>query len=186
MLRRTLAVAPLIALAVASSTLAAQSVLPKQQVLSVQPISSIVGFYSAEYERVVGQSLTLGLGASYLNGFVGDNSAEDPRYMSTEAKLRFYPGAQPLRGFSFGVTGGFTHVSSRTYAYCDLGTCTPDRSSASGPSVGFQLDYGWLLGKNENFAVALGAGGKRLFINDDDTNATLAYPTARISVGFAF
>lgn len=185
MLRRTYAVAPLIALAVASGTLGAQSVLPKQQVLSIQPISSIVGFYSGEYERVVSQSVTLGIGASYLDNFLGDNSAEDPHYLSTEAKLRFYPGARPLTGFSFGVTAGFTQVSSRDN-FCDFSTCTHDRSSASGPSAGFQLDYGWLLGRNENFAVALGAGGKRLFISDHDTNATLAYPTARISVGMAF
>lgn len=185
MLRRTFAVAPLIALAVAASALDAQTMLPKQQVLSVQPISSIVGFYSGEYERVVSQSVTLGIGASYLDNFLGDNSAEDPHYLSTEAKLRFYPGAQALRGFSFGVTAGFTQVSSRD-AFCDFSTCTNERSSASGPSAGFQLDYSWLLGRKENFAVALGAGGKRLFINSKDTNATLAYPTARISVGMAF
>ena len=185
MLRLQFAVAPLVALALASTALEAQTALPKQQVLSIQPISSIVGFYSGEYERVVSQSVTLGVGASYLDNFLGDNSADDPHYLSTEAKLRFYPGALPLRGFSFGVTAGFTRVSSHD-TFCDAGGCTNDRSSASGPSAGFQLDYSWLLGRKENFAVALGAGGKRLFISDHDTNATLAYPTARISVGMAF
>jgi hypothetical protein len=184
MLRLQFAVAPLVALAVASTALDAQSAIPKQQVLSIQPISSIVGFYSGEYERVVSQSVTLGVGASYLDNFFGENSGDDPHYLSTEAKLRFYPAAQPLRGFSFGVTAGFTRVSSHE-TVCDFG-CNTTRSTASGPSAGFQLDYSWLLGTKENFAVALGAGGKRLFISDQDTNATLAYPTARISVGMAF
>jgi len=187
---RTLSATALLAIGVATAAaptvLRAQSIAPKQQVLSIQPISSIVGFYSAEYERVVGVSTTLGIGASYLDEFLGDDGNDNPHYFSTEGKFRFYPGAQPLTGFSFGGTIGYTRVSDEQASFCDVGGCTSSRESASGPSVGFQLDYSWLLGKNQNFAVSLGAGGKRLFISDDDTNATLAYPTARISVGIAF
>lgn len=49
--------------------------------------------------------------------------------------------------------------------------------------------YQWLLGLQRNFAVALGAGAKAIFINDKDFSSAdfiARYPTARISVGYAF
>jgi hypothetical protein len=50
------------------------------------------------------------------------------------------------------------------------------------------LDYNWLVGAQKSFYVGLGAGAKRVFISDKDVsdNATVMYPTARISVGWAF
>ena len=60
--------------------------------------------------------------------------------------------------------------------------------SASGPSMGVMLDYNWLLGAQRAFYVGLGVGAKAVFISDKDIsdNATVRYPTARISVGWAF
>lgn len=170
-----------------STTVQAPAVVARAQALTIQPISIIVGFYSAEYERAVSRSTTLGLGASYLDGFIGSNDPLDPKYVSVDAKLRYYPGEQPLRGFAFGVTGGYTSITSRHCTYDVTYACVARTDHTSGgPSLGFQLDYNWLLGRKQNFIVALGVGGKRLFVNDRKDDLTLAYPTARISVGMAF
>lgn len=171
----------------ASTTVQAPVIVARAQALTIQPISIIVGFYSAEYERAVSRSTTLGLGAGYLDGFVGSDDPLDPKYVSVDAKLRYYPGEQPLRGFAIGVTGGYTSVTSRDCEFDVAFNCvTRTDHTSGGPSLGFQLDYNWLLGRKQDFVVALGVGGKRLFVNDRNGDITVAYPTARISVGMAF
>jgi len=170
----------------AQQTTTTGALAPKKQVLSIQPISAVIGVYSAEYERVIGPSVTLAGDVSYWNGFVGENDPSDPRYFSTDLKLRYYPGGTPLRGFSFGGTVGYTSASSGGEECVDFTCSTTQRSSSSGVSAGFELDHGWLLGRTQAFSVILGLGAKRLFITDDNNDFTLAYPTARISVGMAF
>ena len=200
-MRRSFAIAATMLVGAVSAPLAAQQTAPpsasttvqapvgvaRAQALTIQPISIVVGFYSAEYERAVSRSTTLGLGAGYLDGFVGSDDPTDPKYLSVDAKLRYYPGEQPLRGFAIGLTGGYTSVTSRDCAFDVAMNCVSRTDHTSGgPSLGFQLDYNWLLGRKQDFVVALGVGGKRLFVNDRNGDITVAYPTARISVGMAF
>ncbi len=204
MSRRLLVVALIFAAAVGGTAAHAQElVAPERQrapqiqmaphvtnALTLQPVSVILGLYSAEYEHVTSPSTTVGVGGSYFNGFPGDNS-NTFKYLSSEAKVRYYPGARPFQGFSFGGTLGFVRVSDTSTRYDINGLPTGSTSeSQSGVKAGFELDYGWLLGAQQKFVVALGAGAKRLFIKDFSSNGgnnvTAAYPTLRISVGFAF
>ena len=168
---------------------ASQAPVPSspRQAITIQPITTIVGFYSAEFERAMSRSATLGIGASYSDGLVGNDDQSDPRYLSVDAKLRFYPNEQPLRGFSLGLTAGYTSITTHDCDFSVDFSCSAHTSSrTNGPSAGFQLDYGWLLGRSQKTVVALGLGAKRLFVNHTDFSGTIAYPTARISVGFAF
>jgi hypothetical protein len=160
--------------------------IARKQAFTVQPISIIVGVYSAEFERAITPATSLGLGATYWNGFVGETDSTEPSYLSLDAKLRYYPGEQPLRGFSFGVTGGYSSVTTTDCVYDVTIGCTSQDRRSGGPTLGFQLDYNWLLGRQQNFVVALGVGAKRLFVNDRNDDITVAYPTARVSVGLAF
>ncbi len=94
--------------------------------------------------------------------------------------MRFYPEGHPLQGFSFGGQVGYTSISDR-------GTGGSSTSTAHGATIGVALDYNWLLGASKAFYVGLGIGAKKIFANSNDIgNATLAYPTARISIGYAF
>jgi hypothetical protein len=172
------------------ATPAAQSIVPATTTLTLQPVSVILGFYSAEIEHAVAPSATVGVGASYFSGFPGDNST-DFHYLSSEAKVRYYPGSRPFQGFSFGGTLGFTRVSQEQPQYdANMVQTSTTTESRTGVKAGFELDYGWLLGTEQRFVVALGAGAKRLFISDFPSNGgdkiTAAYPTLRVSVGFAF
>jgi hypothetical protein len=63
-----------------------------------------------------------------------------------------------------------------------------DTISKTSPSIGVMLEYSWLLGASKSFYIATGLGAKAVFISSDDfgENVTARYPTARLSVGFAF
>lgn len=153
---------------------------PKTAVISIQPLSAVFGVYSAEFERALAPTVTLGIGGSYWSH---SDDVSKTKYTSGDVKVRYYPEAHPFRGFSFGGQAGYTSVSDET----DYGAAGSDKTSASGPTLGVALDYSWLLGETKAFYVGLGLGAKKIFASDKDVgNATLAYPTAHISIGYAF
>ena len=164
-----------IAVLVASSASAQANPAPtgKSGVLSIQPISAMLTVYSGEGELALNRSVTLGAGATYWDaGSLGD---DDFTYLSGDLKLRYYPEAHALQGFSFGGSVGLTRVAEA------------DTVSQTSPSIGVMLEYGWLLGQSRSFYVGVGLGAKAVFINTDDFDSVTArYPTARLSVGFAF
>lgn len=179
-----LAVVPIFA-----ATLTAQSegtvqagptIAKPKNVLSTQPLSIILTVYNAEFERAMGATWTAGVTASYWAPDFDEGDESDFSYASGDIKFRYYPGAKPLEGFSFGGSVGMTRISEEF-----LG----EKAAATGPSIGTYLDYGWLLGPTNRFYVGLGFGAKAVFVNDNDfasSDPTVRYPTARISVGFGF
>lgn len=147
-------------------------------VISIQPINAVFTAYSAEYERQAATVVTLGIGGTFLN--TGDG-IDEVTYKSADFKLRFYPNGTALTGFSFGGTAGVSSLSGTDF--------NGNKASVSGPSLGVLLEYQWLLGVKRNFSVALGAGAKAVFVKDNQfvsDSFITRYPTARISVGYAF
>lgn len=156
----------------------AQNAAPRN-VISVQPLNAMMTVYSGEYERQVGTAVTFGVGGTYWNA---SEAGDEASYTSGDIKLRYYPSGAALAGFSLGASGGFTQVSAR-----DAGSTIDE--SESGPTFGVLLEYQWLMGAKKSFSLALGAGAKMLFVNEDNvTNAsfTARYPTARVSIGYAW
>ena len=193
MLRSIRSLATIAAIVVAPAALRAQVTaapsgvaLPvaKKQVISIQPLTAMFTLYSAEYERALSHSVTLGVAGTFL-GVDEDDADASLSYTSTDVKLRYYPGASPFQGFAFGVQGGYTRVAGRA---TNDATGESLDASVGGPSFGVALDYNWLLGASRTFYVGLGAGAKAAFIDDDklDGDVTARYPTARISIGYAF
>ena len=173
-----LAVAALLPLAAASGQEVATPSVAPRNVLSIQPINAVLAAYSAEYERQVAAALTLGAGGTY---FKSGNTVDDVTYKSGDIKLRYYPNGTALMGFSFGGSAGFSSISGFDINGAPL--------SLSGPSIGVLLEYQWLLGVKRNFAVALGLGAKAVLVKDStfsNGHSAARYPTARISVGYAF
>ena len=173
MSRKLLIAAALFALPLAS---AAGQAAPRS-VISFQPLGAMLTVYAAEFERAASTNVTWGIGGSYWDaGEDGDRLA----YGSADVKMRYYP-RSALDGFSFGGSLGYARVSAESP---DLG-----EESTGGITLGILLEYQWLLGANRNFSVALGAGAKALFINEDDLgddDFTPRYPTARLSIGWGF
>jgi hypothetical protein len=176
--RRRLALATLLAwVAMAAAPLGAigaQDAAPRN-VLSIQPLGTMFQTFAGEYERAVGKALTLGVGGTYWAGFSGS----DFTYTSGELKIRYYPNEAALQGFSVGASLGFSTVRQKDDAAS---------GSASGPTVGVLLEYQWLMGEKKHFALALGVGAKSLSISRGSLSESFGtrYPTARISIGYAF
>ena len=152
---------------------------PKTTVLSIQPLSAMFSVYAAEVEHAIAPAWTLGVGGSNWSPDLGGTGFT---YNSGDVKLRYYPEQRAFQGFSFGAQAGYSQITTRT----DYGSAGTTRSKASGPTVGVALDYNWLLGPPQTFYVGLGFGAKKIFAKSPNDNATVGYPTARISVGVAF
>ncbi len=175
-----LAAAALMPFAAASAQQVAAPFTPAtpHSVISIQPINAVFTAYSAEYEHQTGAAVTFGVGGTFLNA--GDG-IDEVTYKSGDLKLRYYPSGTALIGFSFGGTAGFSSVSGTDF--------NGAKTSVSGPSLGVLLEYQWLMGLERNFSVALGIGAKAVFVKDNQftsDNFVTRYPTARISVGYAF
>jgi hypothetical protein len=178
MIRRTSA-ALLFAAAVLAAPAAAQTdttEIVRTQALSILPVHAILGFYAGDYERAVGQTTTLGVGASYFD-------LDDFTYATAEAKLRYYPSGDPLRGLSFGITAGPTYLSESSSDF--EGGESEDNVTAIG--LGVEIARSHILGVDRRFYYGYGAGAKRLFFTGEEADGVeVVLPTLRLSVGYAF
>ena len=151
----------------------------KTTVISIQPLTAMFSVYAGEIEHAIAPSWTIGIGGSNWSPDLGGTGFT---YTSGDVKVRYYPEQLPFRGFSFGGQVGFSNITTRT----DYGSAGTTRSSAKGPTLGVALDYNWLLGPPQTFYVGLGFGAKKIFAKSPNDNATVGYPTARVSIGVAF
>ena len=158
----------LLLLGMAAPANAQEAILPERRnVISANPFGLLIELFNGEYERVVSESSTVGVGGSYF-------TQDDIQYLNADAFFRFYPQADPLDGWAFGAKAGITSID--------------DAGSYFG--FGFDVNRSWLLGKNDNFYVGVGLGLKRLLgVDDDDPDVDLLQfiPTIRlVNIGVAF
>lgn len=153
-----------------SAPLAAQEAPPpRTQVLSANPFGLLLEFFNAEYERVVTEASTVGIGGSMFSD-ENDTSGDDDQYVNADVFWRYYPNAIPFEGWAFGVKLGATHIDDGTFF-----------------GYGFDVNHSWVLGRNENFYVGVGFGLKRLLGTSGEEFELSYVPTIRIvNVGIAF
>ena len=148
---------------------------PLRNVVSANPFLLIATWFNAEYERAITVSSTVGIRVSTVSlGFDDDvvGNDDDAEYYSGRVFWRYYPN-EAYRGFFFGLDAGVTSVDD-----------TDETHTVGG--AGFELGYGWLLGRRRNFYISIGAGADRLF-GSDLADAPEVIPTVRIlNIGFAF
>jgi hypothetical protein len=109
---------------------------------------------------------------------------DDDRWLTFDAKVRYYPGEVVLRGFSLGLS-----VGSLRYSTLRDSIGVPFRQVLSAPTVGVIADYNWMLGTERRFVVGTGLGAKRILASQDERDRVgidRAYLTARFIVGLAF
>ena len=159
---------------------------PYRQAFTLNPLGIPFGWVNGEFERVLGGGATLGIGGSWLE--VDD----DDDFASVEAKLRYYPSERGLRGFSIGLSAGYTRIEDNQETIFGPDR-TPRAQVVDGPSLGVMADYNWLIGARRRFVVGAGLGAKRIFTDDRSNDSDLidlddirAYPTMRLVVGVAF
>jgi hypothetical protein len=182
---RTRSVLALAAVSLALSSSAAHAQESPRQALSINPIGAVFGVYMGEFERSVSRHASVGLAGTYWDsGFTDSEASGEISYTTVDARLRYYPGESRLQGFSVGGTLGYTGLSGSLTTVDGR-----DTGHVSTMGAGVSLDYNWLLGARNQVMVGTGIGAKRLFIMDDDVDdedVTLAYPTLRLVVGYAF
>lgn len=152
-----------LALLLVSQPAQAQVAPQHQQVISANPFGLLLEWFNAEYERIVSESSTAGVGGSTFK------TDEDGRFVNADVFWRFYPSGEPLDGWAFGIKTGMTSVEDETFF-----------------GYGFDVNRSWLLGRNRNFYVGIGFGLKRLYGNTEEIDLAVI-PTFRIvNVGIAF
>ena len=155
----------------ATSVAAQETGEPNRQVISANPFGLLLELFNAEYERVVSESATAGFGGSYFEN-------DDDDYLNADVFYRFYPSGRPLDGWAFGAKVGITRVDASLIEGEDSGTYF---------GFGFDTNWSWLLGRNDNFYVGVGFGLKRLLGTEDADFDLKFIPTFRVvNVGIAF
>ena len=155
------------------STASAQGTAPgtrvpvsNKQVVSANPFLLMAEYVNVEFERKHTETRTFGISASSF-GF------HDADYRNVQAFYRYYPQGASLTGFYLGGRGGVHRVSA-------------DDESGNAFGLGVELGYGWLFGRERNFAVSVGAGMTRLFGGDLDGTSAIV-PTFRlVNIGWSF
>ena len=146
----------------------------RRNLVLVNPFGVVFSVFNGEYEHVVSKSASIGLSGTYY-------APRDFTYFTTEIKARYYPSEHAPDGFSVALSGGVTHVTSSGISCWD--TCTDATNNR--PTLGFELDYNWLLGPARHFTVGAGIGAKR-FLGSKTYDSIDGLPTARLALGAAF
>jgi hypothetical protein len=160
---------------------------PYRAVVGLNPLGIPFDIGALEVEGVILPGLSLGAAASYssLSDDEGDGEG-DPRFVSGDVKVRYYPGEVALRGFSVGLALGVTSYSEKR----NVGTpAVLQRESLTAPTISVLADYNFLLGARQRFVVGTGIGAKRLLASEEDRDrvgAPRAYPFVRFVLGMAF
>lgn len=154
-----------------------------------------MGFVSGEYERALGRTgFALGVGGlSSLGDGAGSALERGESYRTLEAKLKYYPREDGLRGFAVGVTAGLAHARTTNSAFTSYDAngqityfdATYDARTA--PTVGATLDYNFFVGRRRRFLIGLGVGAKRAigtYHGRDPLGHVLVDP--RLQIGFGF
>ena len=157
------------------------------QVIAVNPFGLVFDYYYVEYERAFSTSSTGALSGSYWD-------ADKYRFISFDGRYRLYPSERAPEGFSVSATVGFSRVTNTEYDCGDLLdeiACGPEadfrETSGNAVTTGVQLDYTWLLGANNRFALGMGLGAKRMhYLGDRPGDAPRLQPTLRFTIGRAF
>ena len=156
-----------------------------RQALGTNFIAIPFGVFSVDYEHAVGdKGVSVGFGALTF--------ADDGERLSWgQAKLKYYPAENSLRGFALGITAGMMSARARD-VFCTggdpFGGCVEETRTESSPTIGVVVDHNWLLGKRKRFLFGLGVGARRVLKDVEESNSPLeqVYPDGRFTVGFAF
>ena len=141
------------------------------RVASANPFGLLLELFNTEYERRVGNTVTVGVGGSTATVETYDSwgsAPRDRRYINGDLFVRYYPGGRTFEGRSFGVKAGLTQIPGERARF----------------GIGFDANRSWLL--NDHFYFGSGFGLKRLFDTDSQTFPVRYIPTLRLNVGVAF
>jgi hypothetical protein len=153
--------------------------------VGANPLGIPFDIVSAELETTVAPAATLGFVGSY-------NDINNQRFTSFDGRFKYYPAETAMRGFSVGMSVGWTKFrNDRDTFTCGPSGCasnsTPETLNAG--TLGVLVDYNWTQGPSQRFVIGTGVGAKRILASADKRellDLDRAYPTARFVIGLLF
>jgi hypothetical protein len=151
--------------------------------LGANPLGIPFDVVSVEAETAVAPAATIGAVGSY-------NDIDNMRYSTADIRFKYYPAEVAMRGFSVGLSAGWTKFKA-TDAPCNtVGPCpSPNPQTLDAGTLGVLVDYNWTQGPSQRFVVGTGVGAKRILAPADKRDLLgldRAYATARFVIGLLF
>jgi hypothetical protein len=153
--------------------------------IGANPLGIPFDIVSVELETAIGAGATIGAVGSY-------NDIESTRFTTADARVKYYPGEVALRGFSVGMSLGYTKFRKQPYETCCTTTGMPFTTGGGtldAGTLGVLIDYNWAQGPSQRFVVGTGVGAKRILASRerrDPLELDRAYLTARLAIGLLF
>ena len=153
--------------------------------LGANPLGIPFDIVSVEGETAVAPAVTLGLVASY-------NDIDNTRYSTVDGRFKYYPAETAMRGFSVGMSGGWTKFRGGETFTCNqiTGVCTSNGfETLNAGTLGVLVDYNWTQGPSQRFVIGTGIGAKRVLASPEERNRVgleRAYVTGRFVIGLLF
>jgi len=161
----------------------ASAAVQRKVVIATDPILDMFQWYSAEFQLRVTQTLSTGVGGSYLS--LDD---ENDTYASGNLFLRYYPQGETFVGWFLGTRVGIYNVSAEAEDIDGVDESV-EEEEATMYGFGIEIGYCWLLGAAKRVSISSGIGAVRLFGGDfeDEDDVLKTLPTIRlVYVGIAF
>ena len=158
----------------------------RRNLITANPIGILADYYNAEFERAVSDVASVSLAAER-------STIDDEDLTAVDVRFRYYPQARMFSGIALGASLGYASFMEGEDFFIE----TPSgpmyefrQVERSGPTLGLQVDYSWLLGRDRRLYVGVGFGLRRLLTggngNDDDDGPTLLPGGRYFGVGYTF
>ena len=183
-----------LALTLASAPLSAQNSPAMSPAAAIPEWRSFVGanplgipfdIVSAELETTIAPAATIGFVGSY-------NDIDNRRFTTLDGRFKYYPAEVAMRGFSVGMSAGWTKFRGNEGYTCDPVTFVCSSTgfqTLSAGTLGVLVDYNWTQGPSQRFVVGTGVGAKRILASVEERDRVgldRAYVTARFVIGLLF
>ena len=152
--------------------------------VGANPLGIPFDIVSVEFETTVASAATLGAVGSY-------NDIDNTRYATVDGRFKYYPAEIAMRGFSVGMSAGFTKFRADQFTTFDPITGQPNTEvrTMNAGTIGVLVDYNWTQGPSQRFVIGTGIGAKRILASPEqraELGLERAYVTGRFVIGLLF
>lgn len=147
------------------------------------PFGLLLDFYNVEVERALSDVASISL--------AGERSTvDDDDVTAADVRFRYYPQGRVFSGLALGASLGYGRFSEQYQDdefYPAAERDVRDDRRMTGPTLGLELDYSWLVGRDRRLYVGLGIGARRLLSGGNDNGDPTLVPGGRyFAVGYTF
>ena len=150
---------------------------PFRTLVTVNPLGLLTDYYNVEVERALSNVASLSLAFER-------STADDDNTTAGDLRFRYYPQARVFSGLALGASLGYGRFNEDA----DDGESDPedDDNRMSGPTLGLEVDYSWLVGRDRRLYVGLGFGARRLLSGGNDDDPVLLPGARYFGIGYTF